>query len=235
VISFCITCRNRLEYLKQTLPVSLSKVSLGVTFCLLDYGSSDGLGDWVKTEMGQFIEWDVLEYYRAEADHFDMAHAKNSCSKLSTGDVVCNLDADNFAEYEFQDYIEKQFRNRLVEIVCTDLNDGTHGRLSARRDAFDKLGGYDESFVGYGWDDNDFRERASRSGIQMVFAPRNLFREIPNPDKAGDYIQKNTSETNTANRRRSEENVRLGRYVANAGKDWGKITAVKNFTETVET
>ena len=44
----------------------------------------------------------------------------------------------------------------------TRPTDSTPQLLAIRRDCFDELGGYDEQYVGYGFEDYDFRERAGR-------------------------------------------------------------------------
>ena len=67
-ISFCIVCMNRLYHLKETLikniedNISYEKLE----FILLDYNSTDGLEDWVKSNMKDYIEKDSLKYCRAE-------------------------------------------------------------------------------------------------------------------------------------------------------------------------
>lgn len=235
MISFCITCRNRLSKLRQTLPYSLSDIHPLVQFTLLDYSSDDGLDEWIL-DLRHYVENGYMDYFRADGiSHYDSAHAKNACSLLAQGDVVCNLDADNFAETEFQEFLVAAYRNLKTDLVCTDLADGTHGRIAIRKTALIALGGYDESFVGYGWDDNDLRERASRSGKRITFGPRKLYREIQDLDKSGDYVNPNTVETNELNQRLSRENVRSGRLIANSGSKWGTIKAMKNWEELVET
>ena len=49
-ISFCITCMNRLEYLRKTLERNILDNLLEgqVEFVLLDYHSTDGLPEWVR-------------------------------------------------------------------------------------------------------------------------------------------------------------------------------------------
>ncbi|KKL80749.1 hypothetical protein LCGC14_2001600, partial [marine sediment metagenome] len=48
-ISFCTTCMGRLYNLKETLPKNIEANGEypNVEFVILDYNSSDGLGDWV--------------------------------------------------------------------------------------------------------------------------------------------------------------------------------------------
>ena len=62
-ISFCISCRNRLRQLSQTLPGNLDCLDEDVEISLVDYGSSDGLSDWVRSRFGHFIETGRLVFF----------------------------------------------------------------------------------------------------------------------------------------------------------------------------
>jgi glycosyltransferase involved in cell wall biosynthesis len=49
-LSFCITCKNRLHQIKQTLPQNLTdnrEMKGKVDFVLVDFGSTDGLQEWI--------------------------------------------------------------------------------------------------------------------------------------------------------------------------------------------
>ncbi len=50
-ISFCITCKNRLHQIRQTLPKNLEdnrRLQELVEFVLVDFGSTDGLRKWIS-------------------------------------------------------------------------------------------------------------------------------------------------------------------------------------------
>lgn len=99
-ISFCITCMNRLEHLQATLERNiLDNLPEGqVEFVLLDYHSTDGLPEWVRQHMGGYISRGVLNYYRTEEpQHYLRSHSRNMAFRLAQGDILCNLDADNFS------------------------------------------------------------------------------------------------------------------------------------------
>ena len=74
-------------------------------FVLLDYNSTDGLEEWVK-ELQYYIDTGILVYYRTEEPlNYHRTHSRNMAFRLSTGDIVCNLDADNFLGEGFASYI----------------------------------------------------------------------------------------------------------------------------------
>lgn len=57
------------------------------------------------------------------------------------------------------------------------------GSIVARRDAYFDIGGYDEDFVGWGGEDNDFWDRASTRRVQShAFVP---MLHLPHPPQAG--------------------------------------------------
>jgi len=113
-ISFCMTCMNRLHHVKQTLETSIlaNRPYKNVEFVLLDYNSKDGLGQWVKNKMMKDIESGILNYYQMtnpKPRYFNVPHAKNIAHKLGTGDILCNLDADNFGYKNDTNYIMDVF------------------------------------------------------------------------------------------------------------------------------
>ena len=105
-ISICTDCMNRLSDIQHTLPANIEAEQSypDLEFVLLDYNSSDGLGDWVRSEMMGHIESGRLVYYRTEEPQFfNFSHSRNVAMRLATGEIINNVDADN---YTFNDIIE---------------------------------------------------------------------------------------------------------------------------------
>lgn len=98
-ISFCITCMNRLKHLQETLEKNILDNFLvdEVEFVVLDYNSQDGLEEWIAQSMMKYIEMGILVYYRTtEPAYYRRSHSRNMVFRLAEGEVVCNLDADNY-------------------------------------------------------------------------------------------------------------------------------------------
>ena len=57
---------NRLSHLKETLFENIEKnISYkNVEFILLDYNSTDGLEDWIKSNFKEYINKGILSYYK---------------------------------------------------------------------------------------------------------------------------------------------------------------------------
>ena len=114
-IAFCITCMNRLNHLKKTLIRNIEDNELlgQVVFVLLDYNSSDGLHEWVKSQ-SKYIDNGLLVYFRTDTPtHYKRSHSRNLVFKLSEADIVCNLDADNYLGKGFAKYVLNEFENNI--------------------------------------------------------------------------------------------------------------------------
>jgi hypothetical protein len=173
-VVFCTTCKNRLDHLAKTLPKNVSDNPSARTV-LLDYNSQDGLEDWVKTYNGRrdLLGGNLVVYKFTEPSPFRMAHAKNLAHRLGIlegGEVLVNLDADNYAGHRFDLYLGEQFEAPDVflwsRMVKGEMRRGISGRIAVTRDAFLLSGGYDEVFAKWGPDDKDFNVRLRRLGFE---------------------------------------------------------------------
>lgn len=189
-ISYCTTCKGRLHHLQQTLPANLKaeEGNPNVEFVVLDYGSEDGLGDWIKSNFQREIDSGRLVYARTEAPYFKMAHAKNMAHRLANGDVLCNLDADNFIANDFSTYLRGHFEKHPDTILGAGLLtrafkntaklDGISGRMAYMRKAFGQLDGYDEAFKGWGGEDINFKLRGRDLGLAYKAIPNAMLGSV---------------------------------------------------------
>jgi hypothetical protein len=176
-ISFCTVCMNRLHHLKQTLPANLknNRSYANLEFVLLDYNSSDGLAYWIESELQEYIRSGRLVYYKTnEPTYFHRSHSRNMVFKLATGDILCNIDADNFTGENFAQYINDQFTFDNNVFVAADTSNRHYfirdvcGRISCWKKDFDAVGGFDEQMEGYGDEDIDLINRLRMLGRQEV-------------------------------------------------------------------
>ena len=78
-LAFCITCMNRLSHIQETLVKNMEDnfSPNEVEFILLDYNSTDGLEEWVKT-LQNYIDIGILHYYRTDIPtHYHRSHSRN--------------------------------------------------------------------------------------------------------------------------------------------------------------
>lgn len=172
-ISICTVCMNRLFHVRETLPVNIQE-NIGfpnIEFVLLDYNSSDGLEEWVRANMMQYIKSGILKYYRTtEPVYFSMSHSKNMISKLASGDILCMMDGDNYAGVNYAGWINSVFVEKGDNSVVSAFTpEGLRyidmgGKITFHRHLFSKVRGFDESFAGYGMDDKDLLVRLEKAG-----------------------------------------------------------------------
>lgn len=174
-ISFCTVCMNRLGFLKQTLPKNIEdNLSYGnIEFVALNYNSKDGMDNWIRAEMADYIRTGVLKYIRTnEPKYFLMSHSKNIAHKYASGEIICNVDADNFIGQGFAEYINDIFHGNdkiYMGVNATTLNKGCFGRICMKKEDYLTLQGYDESMKGYGFEDYDMRNRLELLGREVRY------------------------------------------------------------------
>jgi hypothetical protein len=160
------------------------------TVVLLDYGSQDDLQSYLWTTHRADIDAGRLVVYSyPTTGPFRMAHAKNMahrCGVLEGADVLLNLDADNYAGYRFDLWLEENYaRNRFfwARMIKGILPRGISGRIAVPTDMFIKAGGYDERFNTWGHDDKDFNQRLCRMGYEAREIPQQFLDGVRHTDK----------------------------------------------------
>jgi predicted glycosyltransferase involved in capsule biosynthesis len=238
-ISFCTTCKDRLYHLKQTLPFNLLNTSdLDREFVIMDYNSEDGLYDWAKEHLSCWEKWGIVRYLRTrQPKYFSAAHAKNIAHKNATGDVLCNLDCDNFVTRGFCELILKVFSQKpsILSSYSLDIfgNHGCCGKIAVTREIFYSVNGYDEQEsvnLGWGWDDVSFRYRAEmHNNIKPIYSDIRHNMVIGHNDsvRTKNFLNKDIKRS----ARISEEGIigfiKKGNYVANLNKEWGVAKDLK--------
>ena len=233
---------NRVEDLKITLPFNIAANAdyPNLEFILLDYNSSDGLAAWIKRRMMKHIESGKLIYYRLEdREYYDMCPARNIVFKLATGDIVNNLDADNFTsdgtpmDKSWATWLNAQVVPRKTIFVKSKQLSILHGRIGFFKDEFIRLGGYDEDLVGYGHDDQNIVERAMALGFKLCKWGGTYFYRIQTREKKDDNLYRPWDETRQENKKLTIEKIARGEFRANAGREWGKAIVIKNFQKEI--
>lgn len=174
-VSFCTTCMNRLHHLKHTLVKNIldNKNYQNLEFILLDYNSSDGLYEYAKRNFSSFIDSGILTYYRTDQPSgYNMSHSRNMVFKLATGNIVCNIDADNFTGLGFASYVNQSFAKHDGVFLTTHNISGVKndvlGRICVKKEDFLAINGYDERMLHYGFDDIDFANRLEAIGLCKI-------------------------------------------------------------------
>jgi len=240
-ISICTTVMNRLHDLQKTLPLNMhhNREYPNVEFVILDYNSSDYLGEYIRRMYMGDIERGRLVYARTEEpQYFSMAHSRNLAFKVASGYIVNNVDADNFIGRHFVDTLARMACVQPQKAVFAKGKRMMHGRIGFYKKEFIELGGYDEDLKGYGADDSNLMYRAMASGYKLMwwnqlgkFSHR---LKTDRRDKVLHMENKNWKETEEINKAITEKNLAEGRLIANVGRPWGASRIVKNFKEELQ-
>jgi predicted glycosyltransferase involved in capsule biosynthesis len=182
-LSFCTTCMNRVEHLKKTLPHNIELLNKfdNSELVIVNYDSKDDLHDYIINNYSNYINNNKIKYIKVQnKNYFDSRHAKNIAHKCSTGDVLINLDADNFLTETVILEIIRDFSINMNYLLNCGYNEGF---IVISRDNFFKLGGYNENMQGYGLEDVDLIFRAFYLlGLTFRYFDNDLVKVIEHSD-----------------------------------------------------
>jgi hypothetical protein len=227
---------GRLWQLRQTLEEHLRVFSgqRDIELVLLDYNSPDGLEEWIRTYPAaqRALYAGLLVYVKVhDVTAYSSPKAKNLAHRMARGEVLVNLDADNWAS-GIDDAMREEFsHSRDVFVHAFNRNhDGSYGRIGIAREWFYRLGGYDESFEPMGYQDEDLINRARAAGLQRVpfVCGRLPLRNEPWQKIAFTGSQRPWIEMWETNKATSQEKVLRGELTANRS-GWGTGLVSVNF------
>lgn len=231
-ISICTVCMGRCHDLRRTLIRNLEDNCdySNLEFVVLNYNSNDELHDFMSSDLiAPYLHTKRVRYLITRRPQFySTSHSRNLAFKNSTGEIVTNVDADNFTGPSFASYV-----NRLAN-VCSEKALFTrgkwrnHGRIGMFRSDFEHLGGYDEDLDGYGWEDYSLMGRAMSAGFTLMWwlrAGQDFSQRVLTPK---DYVAVNMQTTDwryteRANRDLTLAKIESGDLIANSGRSWGSV------------
>lgn len=172
-IAFCVTSRNRLWQLSQTLKLNLLKLKDDQMISLVDYGSSDGLSDWIWNNFEPFIKNKKLLFFEVlNKVYWSCPRAKNLSHRLANAKYLFNLDADNrIDDHDIELITQAANLNRVIHQFSGHWPDGSYGRIGLSKELFEKIGGYDESLLAMGGQDVDLLRRIFALKINIFKLP----------------------------------------------------------------
>jgi len=237
-ISLCTTCMGRLHDLKSTLIQNMIDNAdySNAEFVILDYNSNDGLGAWVKENMMGYIESGRLVYARTEEpQYFEMGHSRNIAFKVASGDIVNNVDADNFTKAGFMTHLNKMANLCPEKAVFSKGKRMLRGRIGFYKNEFLELGGYDEDLTGYGFDDHNVMYRAMALGYKLMWYGGQYVGRIKTSKNMSVENMKNKKwkQTEDINKDITFKKLENKQFIVNQDRHWGKANLIKNFTEEI--
>ena len=137
---------------------------------------------------------------------------------------VCFQNPTSILAHEYADLTSADHPNNIkapdADWGITGSNQVFAGCLFAvpKRD-LEYVGGFDEEFTGYGWDDWDLLHRLDKVGKRWLICNDIIVIHQWHPKNYGFDIYKASEE----NGNRSKKNIDDYRFCANLGKDWGVL------------
>jgi glycosyltransferase involved in cell wall biosynthesis len=216
-LSFCITCKNRFYQIAETLRKNLEDNRLHmdlIEFILVDFGSTDGLRDWIISDFIDDLKSGFLKYYYTDKlSIWNAPVSKNTSHFCANNDIVVNLDCDNYVGFLGGQYVIRHFienRNIVLHQFSGDYYDGSHGRIALLREYFEFIGGYDEALDRLGYEDMDLISRLKAINLKYILSQNKRFNgAIKNPRPDG------FEEMNVSNSKKSQENIKKGNIIVN--------------------
>jgi glycosyltransferase involved in cell wall biosynthesis len=178
-VAFVITCKGRLDYLKQALPrvVALQPAEIVV----VDYDCPQRTAQWVQENYPKVKIVKVLD-----APIFNVSNARNLGAAASQSNWIFFSDADVIFNMEIQNWFSENiltsfhfFRQKPGK--SPEIS-GTVGSCLVSRDSFELVGGYDDVITGWGFEDNDFYLRLKHAKINESFFDKYYFAAITHSD-----------------------------------------------------
>ena len=194
-LSFCTTSMNRLYQLRETLPHNLAVIQKfeGVNLCLINFNSQDGLHEYIINNFQQQIQQGILRYfYTKDPKYFHCSIAKNLAHRLGNGEILYNLDGDNYLSTDNIHKIINEFgktsdvflQDRKGLKYSKDRHNGSCGRIAMKSHDFYKLNGYDEALLGASIHDIDLVRRLKKLGLRKINTDTQVKPAILNDKKA---------------------------------------------------
>lgn len=167
-VSYCSTCKGRLEQLKSTLLTNLSLLNnIDAEWIIVDYHCPNNTVDELLKlrEVHQSMRKGKLRLFKFEKDvPFHMSFSKNLSHSVAKGDILFNLDIDNYISDSYSQLITMRPNSYMVsDSLLRGIHDGAGGRIAIPRDTFFKLGGYNLSLGCAGFDDQNMYQRLKKT------------------------------------------------------------------------
>lgn len=167
-VSLVAACMNRQDTLAEVLPTWLAVKGVD-EIIIVDWGSDPPLRPIVKPESDP-----RLHLYRVNNERsWVLSRAYNLALNMSSKEYVIRTDCDYTLQPDILDAhdlnnTETGFYSGNWELARNENEVHLNGAMVMRKDAFWKVGGYDERIQTYGWDDEDLYSRLQSSRMDKL-------------------------------------------------------------------
>lgn len=196
-ISIITTCKSRLSHLKQTL--GSWKDFCPIEIIVVDVNCPDRTKEWLA------VSHPEVRCVSLVRDGFNLAQARNVGAKAANGNYLFFVDADITLGSGLRAWFEKKLQTHYYYKRAQDTPfEGIHeqGTFVCSRAAFEKIEGYDETFIGYGGEDHDMYHKLRRIGMRQIQIPKEYIVSLEHSDemRTQHYYERNKFRQSIINR-----------------------------------
>jgi hypothetical protein len=194
ILSVVVPCMGRLHHLKLTAPALLSQPE--IEYILVDYSCPDRCGDYARRH------WPRAKIVEVSGEkYFNLSQARNAGARQTTAPWLAILDADNVVSPDFARRALALLSDERI-MLRSEINSGP---LVCHRTPFQRVGGYDERFEGWGAAASDLTRRLLLAGLRQLRLPSDILGvlEHTGAERVRHYRQKDMQVSDVANKRRN--------------------------------
>lgn len=172
-LTYITTCKGRLAHLKQSLPLAMAQ---GIACVVVDYSCPEGTGAWVAEHFP-----DVTVVRIDGQTGFNAAKARNAGAAAARTPWLLFADADVMLAPTFVQTVS----SNLVAgsfYRASPVTAQTWGTILCASEDFAAVGGYDETYEGWGGEDDDLIRSLMVTGRKAAGFPSALLDEIAHSD-----------------------------------------------------
>lgn len=158
-ISVVITCKGRLDHLRRTLPLLATSLA-GAEIILVDYDCPQRCGDWAEANVPG-----VLVVRVKNRPVFNLAKARNLGIARATAPWLLLADADVLFNRPLPAAMASLMRTPAI-LLPDPRPAELYGTVLIPRADVLAVGAYDETFEGWGAEDEDFLVRLEHRGLE---------------------------------------------------------------------
>lgn len=178
-VAFLITCKGRLQHVQQTLPLIIQQAPAQII--LVDYACPDNTGDWVRENHP------TVTVVRVTDDPgFCLPRARNIAAQHASTPWLCFIDADIRIQPGWLDWLGRHLAPGAFYRAAAQngvRDDESYGTFLCARSDFERSGGYDEAFRGWGGEDDDLYLRLREDlGLREESYPLKFVEAISHDD-----------------------------------------------------
>jgi len=236
-VSYCTVCYGRLWQLAFTLKDNLENLKDDEELILVDYNSPDDTMIFVLGTIyfKKYIEENKLKFIKVlDIKEYNCPKSKNIAHRLASGDILVNLDVDNFL-LGMRDKIDKAFNQNEDSLLHMHFEPqgGSFGRIALTKNNFNKLGGYNEELLAHSHQDTDLIDRARSIDLKYILDPLSSYVVANNLYAKNRYLKEDWFDMREKNRKISQDNIINGKFIANQNNGWGSCKIIQNYENTI--